>query len=70
MYDIDYNRHFECPYFTQNSWMMSEGKYICELNPNEILFLQEIPKKCIKGFKCYHFPKGEKPICNFKTKKK
>lgn len=35
--DYSFERHQNCPYFFQNSWLMSENKYICERNKeNEI----------------------------------
>lgn len=55
--DYSFERHQNCKNFYQNNWMMSEGKYICELT-GELYFLDEIPKGCVKGFKNFEFPKG------------
>lgn len=61
-WDYTFERHQNCPHFFQNSWEMGEGKYECEMCPDEILYLEEIPENCIKGFKAFHYPEPPKMI--------
>lgn len=70
--DYSFERHQNCPYFFQNSWLMSENKYICERNKEneDILFLDEIPLNCIKGFKEFHYPEMSKILEDKKFSKK
>lgn len=63
MNDYTFQRHQNCEYFYQNSWMMGEGKYMCLRGGHEeVLFLEEIPLNCVKGFKPFHFPEPTKLI--------
>ncbi len=56
----DSERHQNCPYFSQNAWQMSEGKYQCLKYPDDLFFLEETPPECIKGLKEYQLPKPDK----------